>query len=84
MRVPLYVHKLLSWKEIRYSPDAVNAVRAEVASLAELGTWDHKNVVERNDLIAWALKEKTKVVILFIKNPDAIISRMRSAGDLDS
>jgi len=63
MRIPSYVHKLLSWKETRYNPEAIEAVRAEVSSLAELGTWDVANVMEKDDLIAWAQTQKTKVIV---------------------
>lgn len=57
------VHKLLSWKETRFDPKAVAAVREEVQALADVGTWDESSVTARDDLIEWAKTNKIKIVV---------------------
>ena len=61
--VSALVHKLLSWKETRFDPKAVEAVKAEVQALADIGTWDESSVTSRADLIEWAQKNKIKIVV---------------------
>jgi len=54
---------LLSWKETRTNPEAVQSIKDEMAGLLEVGTWDAKNVMERDDLIAWAQANKEKIIV---------------------
>ena len=55
------VHQLLSWKETRSDPLAVQAVRDEVNALAEVGTWDESSACSRDHLIKWAQSSGTKI-----------------------
>ena len=61
VRVPSCVHTLLNWNQTRTDPKAIAAVRGEVEALADVGTWDSENVIERDELIEWARKSKTTI-----------------------
>ena len=56
----LGVTKLLSFQETRNNPKAIEAVRNEVAALAECGTWEDF-AYEKDDLIAWAKRTGTTI-----------------------
>ena len=70
------VHQLLSWKQTRCDPKAVQAVKDEVNSLAEIGTWDETTACSKDKLIQWAQDTGTKIYvgeglgICSIKNPE--------------
>ena len=57
------VHSVLSWNETRTDPRAVSAVREEVEALAAIGTWDHENPIERDELIKQAQDTNTKIYV---------------------
>ena len=63
LRMPLAVHTLLSWRETRTNPEAVQSIKDEMAGLQSVGTWDAENVMERDDLIAWAQANKEKIIV---------------------
>ena len=55
-RVKAYVHKILTRKEWKSEPKALEAVQAEGAALVEAGTWLSDSVTEKDDLIRLARK----------------------------
>ena len=50
-KVKAYVHKILTRKEWKSEPKALEAVQAEGAALVEAGTWLLDSVTEKDDLI---------------------------------
>ena len=55
--------QIIFLERTRFDPKAVEAVKAEVQALADLGTWDESSVTSRADLIEWAQKNKIKIVV---------------------
>ena len=60
-KVKAYVHKILTRKEWKSEPKALEAVQAEGAALVEAGTWLLDSVIEKSDLISKARKAGTKI-----------------------
>jgi hypothetical protein len=63
IRVPLAVTLALDYNETRRNPRAIQAVQAEMDALAKCGTWDLKTLASREDVVAWAIKNKITIHI---------------------
>lgn len=61
------VHRVLTKKQIREDPQAIEAIKKEVADVRSMGVWDDTSVVEYEELKSWAKQNKEEIHIAEVK-----------------